>query len=336
MSKFKLFTKSIPTYGSYLIAVVALFLISLLFPEQKHSSYDYTVGKKWPSKDLVAAFDFAIQKSTIQIDQELQAIGYKTLPVYQYTPVNEEKATLIYDEIANNINTNSNLPIHRINDFNEQSKTIKANLAHVLRKGISLDKIPGSFITGAAGRFTEKQGSQVYTTQEASNFILQTIGDEEIRDIMMTNLGLLLLPNYAQDSILKSNYKQYYLDQINTHQGLVKRNEIIIRTGEYITEQDHQKIQSYQIKYKEQIGEKGTPFLFRFGYFSLTFLILVALLMYIERLDEGTKDIKKILYTLLLTLFFCYLVYLVEKIELSSVYIVPVCIVPILLKVFYK
>ena len=55
--------------------VVTTFLIVYLFPKSGTFRYSFEKGKPWQSENLYAPFDFAIQKSTDQIEAEKNSIS---------------------------------------------------------------------------------------------------------------------------------------------------------------------------------------------------------------------------------------------------------------------
>ena len=53
-----------------LLFIVTTFLIVYLFPKSGKFKYDFEKGKPWQSETLYAPFDFAIQKTNEELEQE--------------------------------------------------------------------------------------------------------------------------------------------------------------------------------------------------------------------------------------------------------------------------
>ena len=64
----------ISLYLRIAIALGAIILISLLFPDSGFQKYKYELGKKWDYKDLYAPKDFAILKDLKDVDNEKQKL----------------------------------------------------------------------------------------------------------------------------------------------------------------------------------------------------------------------------------------------------------------------
>ena len=72
--------------------VATTFLIVYLFPKSGTFRYSFEKGKPWQSENLYAPFDFAIQKSGVELEEERQQIS-KESPVF--FEVDTAKATQI-------------------------------------------------------------------------------------------------------------------------------------------------------------------------------------------------------------------------------------------------
>jgi cyclic-di-AMP phosphodiesterase PgpH len=61
--------------------VMTVALVVMVFPQEGTFRYEYTKGKPWLHPDLFASFDFAIQKTEAEIQEERDEV-IRTSPVY--------------------------------------------------------------------------------------------------------------------------------------------------------------------------------------------------------------------------------------------------------------
>src|SRR5690554_2438621 len=87
MSKFlnnlKKYTRDFFWFFSFLIGGILLFLI---MPGEQKFKFEYQKGFPWGHENLVAPFDFAILKTTVEMEREKEEIVQSVLPYFIFEP----------------------------------------------------------------------------------------------------------------------------------------------------------------------------------------------------------------------------------------------------------
>ncbi|MFN5704893.1 MAG: hypothetical protein ACK45U_03475, partial [bacterium] len=65
----------------YLLMIVCVCIIVYVLPKGRKFKYEFDKGKPWMHEKLVAPFDFAIEKSTAELENEKQEI-IEQIPSY--------------------------------------------------------------------------------------------------------------------------------------------------------------------------------------------------------------------------------------------------------------
>src|SRR6188768_3958489 len=67
----------------YFLILVTVVLIVIALPKQTQFNYSYRVGKPWVYENLMAPFDYAIQKSEAELNDERAEVLHNTHPFYK-------------------------------------------------------------------------------------------------------------------------------------------------------------------------------------------------------------------------------------------------------------
>jgi hypothetical protein len=79
------------------IFLISVILIVSIFPKEGKFRYEFTKGKPWLHQDLIASFDFAIQKTDEEIQQELKEINDNSQMFYQKDTSVITQLTQVFD-----------------------------------------------------------------------------------------------------------------------------------------------------------------------------------------------------------------------------------------------
>jgi putative nucleotidyltransferase with HDIG domain len=126
------------------------------------------------------------------------------------------------------------------------------------------------------------------------------------------------------------------LDKISLSHGLVQKDEVVILKGEVVDDQKLQKLESLKSEMKHQEYSGATKWMMYLGHFILVSLALCMLIffLYLFRRDIY-DDNSRVLLLMLLILLIIYIFLWARKINLFDMYLVPVCILPIIVRAFY-
>ena len=143
--------------------------------------------------------------------------------------------------------------------------------------------------------------------------------------------------NLFYSEALTERVKNEQINSIPTTQGRVKKGDLIIPKDGIVTQKIYQTLISYKDQYEIEVSQNKAHITVFAGYFLLTSLIIGVLLLYLKlEAWEVMEKFNKLLFILMWIMLYSYLVYLVESFEDLNAWLIPFCIVPIVIKSFYN
>lgn len=316
----KIITKIVP-HISTIYRILALFvtiaLIILMFPKESQSDkYNYSVGSFWNANDLYAPFDFNV---AITPDESTMAT------------LEAKSKSILYYFVDENAYSHS---IHRLNGFVTR-KMVSTAQARQLRK--SIDSIYNKGYIEIDNDFQD-------IAQHKLVLLNGNIGSEHLASEYITELDIE--NELLRDSILEPNIKcdktrtQLELDsrlsQMQHESKHIRTGELIVAKGEYVTEEKAQILKSLEAENEERFDTHYSIAGHLIGRGMLCLIAFLALFMFLKItshhiLDDNSK-ITFVFFTILLV---SAVTALVLRINPDWVLVVPLCIVPILMHIFF-
>lgn len=341
--------KNIPLAINYLLVVGVVFLISFLFPNNARFKYDFESGQNWNYTDLVAPFDFAIQKSSTELASEYEKIERSLSPYYQVN-------TDLQDERLVDFGKKFNEQLESVKST-DQFSDVQRNPAKYLEFGKNyLSDLYEEPIIELDSTHIDQPKSFVINILEGNSIYSETIDNIENRasaleqltdelpyvslaesDFLFPLLVQQVQPNLFYNKEKTEKYKNEELSKIPKVQGIVNKGEIIVKQGGLIDRITYQKLISFRDRYQQDIAMDKSHWGIFAGYFILTSLIIGALLLYLVTYCQPIfRKFNKLAFILLWVVLYSYLVYLVEQSVTLNVYMIPFAIVPIVIKTFFN
>ncbi len=332
------------------ISKVSLFVISALlivymFPRQVSFRYEFTQGRPWLDDDLIASFDFAIRKSTEEIYNEQQKVLEDFKPFFSYE---EHK----YDSI---IDVSKNVFKERWEDKYGKGRYISQKRNNIQTLETILDTLFNTGIIFTDSEFEQKYRdesirvlyghvaetrkiSDFFTIRQAQDFYLDKLdGKRRVDKELLTDvLGESLVHNVLYDFNFTQRARQAELESISPTRGMVQQGEKIISKGELVTAEKYRILDSYRTEFNEQIGEQTGVFLLVLGQIILVSIPILVLSLFLKAFRKDVfADNRRIILILLTVIMMVFFTSLVIKYDINYLYIVPVCIVPIMMRAFF-
>ncbi|MDX1666480.1 MAG: HDIG domain-containing protein [Saprospiraceae bacterium] len=348
MSKWKTALEGLPTFFKYLLVLGVVVFISFLFPNNVKFKYNFEKGQRWRYQDLEAPFDFAIKKSEEEIQDQIDELRADFHPYYELDRSVPERQIERFKELfANQLSQ-----VRRTRQFEDVLVSPRRYLDY------GLDFLDEVYESGLIRLAPEHQDSSqqfqinlfegnTTRTVEIGRFVRLT----EARDMLSDSLPYsrleeaeflfplleeVLQPNITYDRELTEQFWQDQLDGISTTRGMVQKGELIVAEDGIVTEEVYQKLVSLKEQYEMQVTENKSRLTVFIGYFLLTSLIVGVFLMYLMLNNPKIMEsFSKLLFVMMWLVIYSYLVYLVENTDILSTYMIPFCIVPIVIKTFF-
>ncbi len=314
-------------------------LIVYLFPKGGIFKYEFTKGKPWQYENLYAPFDFAIAKTQEEIDGEKKRITDNIIPYFEYDTIISNIAKEDYEEaFASNLATLSQ------SSSRDQAKLFgRILLNDIYRYGVLQEK----YSYGNKRQIFLNKGNeaeaitygQILTPNALTKLINSRIGRSEYTKFENGFVALffdLVKPNVRLNDKLTQSTLETELSKVLTTRGGVTRGSRIIAKGEVVEGDKLQILKSLKAEYESQVWSDKNFYWIVLGYCLLVSLALMMLLLFIRKYR---KDIyannTQVTFIFFNIIFMVLVTTLVVKYKSGYIYVVPLCILPLVLKAFF-
>ncbi|MGM9788197.1 MAG: HD family phosphohydrolase [Candidatus Cryptobacteroides sp.] len=231
--------------------ILAIFvLLLLLVPRSAKWGYEYTKGQTWRYETLVAQFDFPLLKTRDQIAAELSERSANVLPFYK---------------LSSSVSGDCLRKMETV-EFEGDSLGLKAStirhLAEIFYKGVlPEDFVESELIYVQRDKRAEKvPSSEVYLLSQARVALLGAVsldceGRVNVDSLFRANsVYELIVPNLVYDEQLTALVHSRNEASVSTTMGYVNAGTIIVNSGELITSELEQMLDSYKAEYEHSFG----------------------------------------------------------------------------------
>lgn len=330
----------------WLLGVVAVVIISLLYPNNLKFPYEYERGQTWRYGSLLAPKDFSLRKSPEQLKADLQSVEAGLTPVYRINPeISRTAKAAFLKDFATQLDT-----ITRQNSFPGVRKNPEEHRLYGLRV---LDKIFGNGIIGEMADYDRNRvisiarGNEIrettlgalYTLADAQRWLTDSLPYSNLSapDFILPLLDDRLQPNLVFSDSLTNHLRQQSLSLVSPYSGLVEQGSLIIAEGSVITDDIYQKLESYREQFDEDLGTGSTFSWVFLGYALLTSLVIFLLFLYLRYFYPVIyRRPQKLIFILMWPVLYAILLQTVETQTNFNAYLVPFCIVPIVIQIFFN
>lgn len=340
MNKIK---KYLPTFWLLLIAGACVVWISLLFPQSGRFRYEFQKGYVWAYQDLVAPFDFAILKAPEELEADRERIKDEVTPYYRIKAFNGENSKLkAKAELKEWLRTQpsidtSYLMIQELfvvleSKFDEINEIPIGELRAEDQHAQEINIVEGNSVRTVPA-------SNVVSADQMRNRINQWSPEvpEEYRGAIRDIASQYISSNLIFDEILTQEALNEALNQVVEREGLVKKGDLIIPQGAVVTDENYRVLTSLKGQYDREVLEENSHFWRFLGFLLLTLLIIGVYLLYLwNHHKKLLKNPIKLSFLFMWFFVFSYLVYIIEGQTNLSSYILPFCIVPIVVKNYFN
>ncbi len=322
--------------------VICVLGITLYLPKQPRFRYEFEKGKTWLNKDLISPFSFAILKTTPQLTNDRDEALDNVLPIYKYNgDVFEGQSEAFINEF--DVKWKSNALVETEKEVTKQRAL--AMLVTVYKKGI-IGIVPKHQKDGKYFDFsllnanisTKSNSQDVFTTESAIDYFKTNFKSTNlaIRDAVIDLAESHLKPNLLFDENLTSIVQRSTVNSLSTTKGMVQKDELIVAKGMVIDDEVYQKLLSFKETYEAQTKTIGDNRLVFLGQVLIVGFIIMLLMvfLFLFRKDIFADNRQLSLLLLVITFMLLALTWAI-KVNLPSLYYIPFCIVPIIIRILF-
>ena len=325
-------------YKIFLI-FLSSFVIVYLFPREGKFKYEFQKGKVWQYATYFAPFDFSILKSDKELNDDKQNILESFNPYYRIdntiktkvfedynTKISEYFSDLKNEKLYDSLFLYGKSILDDIYNYGVISTNeLKPDINEIFLIDDNIE-IPISI-------------EQLFDPSSLFNYLSKKIKlnpyiryKESFNDLFFD----IIVPNVFYDENFNLEVQKSLLDQISLSRGVIRKGELIIAQGEVVDDEQINILNSLRMEFLTREVDSSSSNSIVFGYSILMFLIFFLLIMFLNkyRLDIY-NDNRKLTFIFFNILLMVVLSTIILKYNPKFIYAVPICITPLVIKVFF-
>lgn len=333
--------KNQSTIYKYFIYIVSIVLIVFFFPKGGKFKYEFQKGKPWQYDNYYAPFDFSVKKTDQEIEKEKQVVKENQILYFNY---DTKIAQTAYEDLEAEVTqVFKNLEIDNPKSVDYLFDTGKEILNELYAKGVVQDesaKLSKNIINLVKNNEEEKISSnQLYSKQEVKEVVSSILKNKNLEGYSRQFQQLLsdiVEPNVFYDSNLSKKVLDDELSKLSYTRGTIDQGKLIIAKGEIVEADNYKVLNSIKGEYESELWASNNYYYVLFGYAVLVALVLMMLLLFLKKYRRDIFDNNtKVTFIFFNILFMVFITTMVVKYDDGYVFVVPLCILPLILKTFF-
>ena len=318
-----------------LIFVVTVTIIVYFLPKEGKFNYQFDINTPWKYGLLQASFDIPIYKNEKQVQAEQDSIMASYQPYYD-----------LDKQVVNNA-------LSKLRE--DYGKTLKQQigsaylryieraLTEIYTKGVMsgndlkrLNEDSTKHILLVEQNIaTSHPVSQFYSTKEAYEYLLNADTAYNKQVLQECNLNNYILPNVVYDEEKSESALRDLLSNISWASGEVLNGQKIIDRGEIIDAHTYNILNSLKKEWEKRSDTIEEKRLTIIGQILFVSLFIICFMVYLESFRKDFYERKGNLSLLfILIIFFPVLSSIIVEQNLTSIYIIPYAMIPIIIRIF--
>ena len=327
-----------------LLFIFSAFLIIYFFPKSGKFKYSFENGRPWQSENLYAPFDFAIKKTNEEISDEINIAKINTPLFFEVDTTFINKSSDLLDERLNELNNDSLFNVYGDSEL----VNIKTNSLKIINEVYSIGLIEENY------DFKESQQVSLLLNNKVVNstsydklikpenlitFINNRIIELNIELYKSQIISLVfdvITPNIIYNKILSDESINEVTINISPNRGFVEKETLIISKGEIVEGEKLIILESLKNEYEVNSSSFSDLYLIISAYSLLVILSLLMIVLFIRKFERNIyENNNKIAFVYFnITLIILITTWVID-VNSNYVYIIPLCIIPLLFKAFF-
>lgn len=326
-----------------ILFLVATTAIVYLFPKGGQFKYDFNNGQLWKYDNLYAPFDFAIQKTEEEIVIEKKEIEVNSKLYFSHDFDVEKSVKANYKKRVSFVKESDSLSLDQIRSLSSIGQKV---IDIVYQKGFledgSQDRVANKNEIVAIRNGNEVEDfvfKSLLTPKEVLEVIGKNLEREEDfygKKIMLDLLSEVIKPNVFFDSEYTEKVIDNEIKNISYTQGRVEAGKLIILKGDFVEGKKLAILNSLKSESESQVWTESNYNWIILGYTILVSLALLMLLLFLKKYRiEIYENNNKVTFIFFNVFSMIFIQTLVIKYNSDYLYVVPLSILPIVLKAFF-
>jgi len=322
--------------------VFSVALIVILYPREGKFKYDFQQGRPWLHEDLIAPFDFPIYKSSTELEMEKDNLLKTFQPVFQLDQqITESVKTKFESRLRETIESDyATLQKAQKEYWQSYYSTVLDSIYSVgiieVADIVTGDKFSGNVLFKKGKDAESRPLKSFYTVRTARDYIYSSVDVPDSSGLLTSLLVDVLQQNVLFDEDATAGIMNDELEKISPTRGMVQKGERIISRGDLVTAQRYIILSSLKTETEKQSATRVDQNWILGGQILLALVAMFAFTLFLfffrKEVFMGRRDFVLVLSTIL---FMIAITSVVVNLNSEYLFLVPVCLVPVLIRVFY-
>jgi hypothetical protein len=326
-------------YKAFLF-IAATVLVIYLLPRGGQFKYDFQKGKPWQYENLYAPFSFTIKKSEEAVENEKAELRKLATPYFDFDSqlvaqnktkfrqlLSQSYVDTLYRMRESAIYDIGSSIIDRVNNhgISDEIHAYAQNQLVYLRNGNEVDEIT----YGQILKQEELDG-------RVKDLINEGVNSEQVRNLLEILLKRSISPNVTYNNKLTEAAIASELKNISPNRGIIEKDGRIIAKGEVVEGDTFQILNSLKAEYQSQVWSESNRVWLQVGYALLVSLVFLMLFLFLKKYrQEIYSNNTKVTFIFFNIVLMVFLTTFIVNLDAAFVYVVPLCILPLILKAFF-
>ncbi|SIQ99862.1 HD family phosphohydrolase [Maribacter ulvicola] len=324
----------------YILYFIAVAFIVFFLPKGGKFKYEFQKGKPWQFENLYAPFDFSIKKTDVEIAKEKQVIESNQLPYYRYDQAVVARVTEEFEQKFEDKWSGTALGENLKTRLKQISKVV---LDSVYTEGILQNngkQFQRNFIFLVKDHEARKvRVSGFYRVNEVNSLVSKILSENNLSAFEKETQALffdIIAPNVSFDNSLTQKARAEALSKLSYTRGTVDQGRLIIAKGEVVEAENLKILESLKSEYESELWTANNYYYILIGYTVLVALVLIMLFLFLKKYRRTVYDNNvKVTFIFFNILLMVFITTMVIKYNDQLVFVVPLCILPLILKTFF-
>lgn len=320
--------------------IASTVLVIYLLPKGGQFKYDIQKGKPWQYENLYAPFSFTIKKSEEALEAEIEELRRSAIPYFDFDReliaqskqrfqqlLNESYVDTLYVLKKEQIAEMGASVIDQLNQYGITGEihTYNDDQLVYLKRGGEVEDIAYKQIV-----------KQTDLDDRIESLVTETTVSSSARDLLKILLKRSINPNVTFNNKLTESAIASEINNISPNRGIIEKDARIISKGEVVEGDTYQILESLKSEYTSLVWSESNRTWLLVGYSLLVSLVFLMLFLFLKKyrqeIYENNTKVTFIFFNIVLMVF---LTTFVVELDAAYVYVVPLCILPLILKAFF-
>ncbi|AVI51893.1 phosphohydrolase [Pukyongia salina] len=320
--------------------IASTLLVIYLLPKGGQFKYDFQKGKPWQYENLYAPFSFTIKKSEEALANEQAEIRKNAIPYFDFNAGSVEQSKDKFQQLLDESYVDSLYSTRKQTLLNLGNNIIDKMHLHGVTAEIHAYSQEQLVYLKKGNEVEEIPYRQIVKQDDLDEKVLELIkagtNSENVWNYMEILLKRSMVPSVTFNQQLTESAIEAEIESLNPNRGIIEKGGRIIAKGEVVEGDTFQILNSLKDEYKSQVWSKSNLIWLLVGYAMLVSLVFLMLFLFLKKYREDIySNNTKVTFIFFNIVLMVFLTTFIVKLDAAYVYVVPLCVLPLILKAFF-